>query len=437
MASAAFITRGSAGPGRAGLRGCVLIALLSVTSFAACNGKNPAAPSSTTNSSTPSGATYSITGTVRAGGAPIQGARVEAVSAPNAGRSATTDPGGRYLLNNLQAGSVALQVSAPGYAMQTSTVSLGSDQVADFSLPASGQPLVGGRVIDALTQVGLGGVAVVGDGVSCSTDANGQFSLASAPGAFPKAVSFTRSGFLERQTWVHDSGQPTVSMIPANLNLRAFDEMLRAPVLKRWREAPVLVIESRALQYVDLNATSATGIDDAMADAEFSSVRGDLEWALTKLSGGTFSGFRSVTRQNSAAGGSIPLLNQGQITVVRMAGLTQATGYWGYGRFMSQSDGAVVAGLVVLDRDFERSNSQYRRSLRAHELGHAMGYAHVSAMASVMDPSGRQEPTSFDLDAFRIAFQRQPGNRAPDVDPDPAMAPMSTTRGAAWSPAIK
>src|SRR5688500_19651940 len=97
MASAAFITRGSAGPRRPGLRGCVLIALLSVTSFAACNGKNPAAPTSNTNSSTPSGATYSITGTVRAGSAPIQGARVEAVNAPNAGRSATTDPGGRYL----------------------------------------------------------------------------------------------------------------------------------------------------------------------------------------------------------------------------------------------------------------------------------------------------------------------------------------------------
>ena len=437
MASAAFLTRGSAGPGRPGLRGCVLIALLSVTSFAACNGKNPAGPSP--NTTTPSGATYAITGTVRtAGGTPIQGARVEATNAPNAGRSATTDPGGRYLLNNLQAGSVALQVSAPGHAMQTSTVSLGSDQVADFSLPVTGSlPPVGGRVIDALTQMGLGGVSVVGDGVSCSTDASGQFSLANAQGAFPKSVSFTRTGFLERQTWVNDSGHPTVSLIPANLNLRAFDEMLRAPVLKRWREAPSLVIESRTLQYADLNATAATGIDDAMADAELSSVRGDLEWALSRLSGGAFSGFRSVTRQDSAAGGSISLLNQGQITVVRMAGLTQATGYWGYGRFMSQSDGAVVAGLVVLDRDFERSNSQYRRSLRAHELGHAMGYAHVSAIASVMDPSGRQEPTSFDLDAFRIAFQRQPGNRAPDVDPDPAMAPMSTTRGAAWSPAIK
>ena len=349
-----------------------------------------------------------------------------------------TDPAGRYLLNNLQAGSISLQASAPGHAVQALTVSLASDQVADFSLaPGGSQASVGGRVIDALTQAGLGGVSVVGDGVSCSSDASGRFSFANAEGTFPKAVSFTRNGFLERQTWLHDAGQPTVSLIPGSLNLNAFDDMLRSPALRRWREAPRLVMESRTLQYTDLNASSAIAIDDAMSDADIASVREDLEWALTKLSGGVFGAFRSVARQDSAAGGSVSLLNQGQITVVRMAGLTQATGFWGYGRYMSHSDGAVIAGLVVLDRDFDRSNSQYRRSLRAHELGHAMGYAHVSSIASVMNSSGRVEPTSFDLDAFRIAFQRQPGNRAPDVDPDPAMAPMSTTRGAAWSPAIK
>ena len=66
-----------------------------------------------------------------------------------------------------------------------------------------------------------------------------------------------------------------------------------------------------------------------------------------------------------------------------------------------------------------------------------MGYAHVNGIASVRDSAGRQEPTSFDTDALRIAFQRQPGNRAPDIDPDPSMGPMSTTRGAAWSSAIK
>ncbi len=410
---------------------------MSVTAFAACDKKGPAGPSPITPGSSTS--TFAITGTVRAdGGALVQGARVEVTSAPNTGRSTTSDPSGRYVLTNLQAGSIAMQVSAPGHGLRTTTVSLSADQVVDFSLPSVADlPSVGGRVIDALTQMGLGGVSVVGDGISCSSDMNGQFTLASAHGAFPKSVSFTRSGFLERQTWLNDAGQPTVSLIPGSLNLRAFDEMLRSPVLRRWREAPRLVIETRAVQYADLNATSAAAIADVMSDAEFNSVRGDLEWALAKLTGGTFNSFRSVSRQDSPADGSVPLLNAGQITVVRMAGLTQATGYWGFGRFMSHADGTVVAGLVVLDRDFERTSSQYRRSLRAHELGHALGYAHVSGIGSVMDPSGRVEPTAFDLDAFRIAFQRLPGNRAPDIDPDPSMAPMSVSRGAAWTPAVR
>nr|MBP6716260.1 hypothetical protein [Acidobacteriota bacterium] len=71
----------------------------------------------------------------------------------------------------------------------------------------------------------------------------------------------------------------------------------------------------------------------------------------------------------------------------------------------------------MLDRDFERSGSPFLRSLRTHELGHALGYNHVFALDSVMNTSARIEPNTFDLSATRLAFLRQPGNRAPDIDP--------------------
>jgi predicted Zn-dependent protease len=53
-----------------------------------------------------------------------------------------------------------------------------------------------------------------------------------------------------------------------------------------------------------------------------------------------------------------------------------------------------------------------------HELGHALGYQHVTLESSVM--SGIQPTSSlteFDREALRIIYQRPPGNRAPDIDP--------------------
>jgi hypothetical protein len=71
---------------------------------------------------------------------------------------------------------------------------------------------------------------------------------------------------------------------------------------------------------------------------------------------------------------------------------------------------------MFLDRDFDH-NDDRRRLLRIHELGHALGYLHVKARPSIMNPSLGFEPTEFDRSAAVIAFQRPPGNRSPDVDP--------------------
>ena len=54
----------------------------------------------------------------------------------------------------------------------------------------------------------------------------------------------------------------------------------------------------------------------------------------------------------------------------------------------------------------------------AHELGHALGFAHVSATPSVMAATVFSDVTDFDRQAAAIVFQRPAGNRAPDVDPD-------------------
>jgi hypothetical protein len=172
-----------------------------------------------------------------------------------------------------------------------------------------------------------------------------------------------------------------------------------------------------------------------MTDAEAASIEADLQSALAPMTGGAFGTFDGVQERTATPGDMVGLLNTGSITVVRMAGLAAASGFLGFGRFQIQSDGTVIGGMLMLDRDFDRSGGASVRTLRAHELGHGLGYNHVTTRTSVMSPDARTWPTSWDIDAFRIAFARMPGNRSPDID---ASAGQSAVAGAAtWSRPVK
>jgi hypothetical protein len=366
--------------------------------------------------------------------------RVEVTAGADSGQSADVDDNGRYTLLNLHPGSITLQASAPGHTSQTKTLTLAADQTADFELAPSPNLTIG-RAVDAVTQSGVGNLRVEGDGVTgTSCDPAGTF-LVSAAGASgdPRLLIFSAPNLVERRTNVRLPGVPgtdlLVSLINGSFDLRAFDEMFRAPQLRRWTAAPPLLIEARSLQFTDVNMMDAVALDDVMPDAEAASLLDDLTWALPQLTGGSFSNFASVTRQTASPGARVTLLNDNVITVSRVVGLTAATGFWGYGRWRFQSDGRVVAGIVMLDRDFDRSGSGFVRSLRSHELGHALGYNHVTARPSVMNSQARTEPNDFDRDAARIAFQRAPGNRSPDVDP--ASISINRVLTATWGPPIR
>ena len=83
---------------------------------------------------------------------------------------------------------------------------------------------------------------------------------------------------------------------------------------------------------------------------------------------------------------------------------------------MADDNGQITAGAVYLDRDFDKTSDQ-RRLLRIHELGHALGYSHVTTRTSIMNPAIGPEPTVFDRQGAAIAFRRLPGNQSPDSDP--------------------
>ena len=93
-----------------------------------------------------------------------------------------------------------------------------------------------------------------------------------------------------------------------------------------------------------------------------------------------------------------------QIVAGRFNGLRRAVNTLGFGGRRARKDGTITAGAILLDRDFD-SASTSRRLLRTHELGHALGYNHVHARASIMNPHIGTEPNEFDREAALFAFR--------------------------------
>jgi hypothetical protein len=400
--------------------GTMLLASMAVV----CGGKDPAAPSPSPTptpspSPQPQPATASLSGRVTAAdSSPLPNALVEIVTGANAGQSATAASDGSYRFTALQQGTLTIRATATGFVASGRVVALTADAVSDFRLERAAF-MMQGRVFDAVTDEGIGGVAILGEGFSGTSNPSGTFTVDVAGGNdAPRQATFMGASLVTRQTFLRLPGRDAaVSLIGTAFDLNSFNQMLRAPILRRWTSPPPLLVERRTLRFADVNASSAVALDETMPDAAYDGLLSDLQWALGSMTGSPGYSFSSISERQSASGSNAILLNTGVITVARVSGLTQATTFWGYGRWQSNGAGEIVSGIIMLDRDFDAGASPFIRTLRAHELGHALGYHHVTLRESVMNSSARLAPNAFDLAAFRIAFQRKPGNVAPDTDP--------------------
>jgi hypothetical protein len=267
---------------------------------------------------------------------------------------------------------------------------------------------------------------------SITSDASGLFQLDS--GTYHVVVR--GNAVVERDTRVTSSSsgdRVRLSLIPAGFDMTAFDEMARTSNarLQRWTSRPALVILGTVMQYRSGGGEMYDTTAEQMTDDEIGQLQAHLNEGLALLTGNTYTSFASVTVERPAAGTQVDVLRTGSIVVGRYAGIESFGHTIGYGQWSNQADGTVVGGAVFLDRDFDRGDSR-RRLLRIHELGHALGYQHVTATVSIMRPSIGPEPTDFDRAAALITFQRPPGNRSPDLDPSSASV-AAVTGGGRWS----
>ena len=406
---------------------------------AACGGSggNPAAPAPPS----PSPTRWTLSGTITESGGqtPVAGARVTIADGANASRTTVADDTGRYRLESLEGGTFGLRTTAEGFDTDARSVTLTGDLTLDIGLRRPSAPpqptaTISGTAVDGVSSRALANVLVNVEGIGeTRTAADGSFQLTASDPEQLRTITLSSSGTITRQTHVRVPGPlATLALMPSSLDLPAFDQMFRSSgSLVRWTAAPSLVIQTRVLQFTNVSDTEYMATTAIMSDAEVQALAADLAWALPQLTGNTFARFAAERVEAAAPGDRVGVARDGQIVVARYVGLETATTFWGYGRWQT-SGGEVRAGIVMLDNGFENSGSQFRRSLRAHELGHSLGYNHVSARPSVMNTSARIEPNAFDRDGAKLAFLRPPLNRSPDIDPDAFSTNLRAMVEAIW-----
>jgi hypothetical protein len=372
---------------------------------------------------------------------PIQHARVRIVDGADRGLSAETDARGSFGMQ-LQPGRAEVEVTAEGFRPFIREVEIASADVrVECPLEPDRPSDPAGRVLTGTTVDGISNDAIAGaiiridGGAEAKSGGDGVFAVPVADDASLAGVTITSSSTVERTTHLSVGREPaTVTLMPRSLNLAAFDQMFRGNggELHRWTTAPTVVIERRVLRFTSVGDETFVATGSVMSEGEVADLVNDLKWALPQLSGDVFDDFASTRVEMSAEGDTVQVSRAGTIVVAQYEGLTAATSYWGYTKWAWNGRGEVWAAAVMLDREFDTSTSPYRRSLRAHEFGHAMGYAHVDAQASVMNSSGRVLPNTFDRQGSRMAFLRPPLNRSPDIDPEP-MAVRRAPAGLTWT----
>jgi len=169
-----------------------------------------------------------------------------------------------------------------------------------------------------------------------------------------------------------------------------------------WQTTPELIVLRSVMEYGSADITSGyVARAERLTDDEIGRLISDLTHALAELTDGKLATFSAVRVELVPAGQRVKVFRPGQVVAGRFRGVQAKTGSLGYSGRMTRG-ATITAAAVILDRDFDH-NSDRRRLLRTHELGHALGYNHVESCPSFMNPRIGSGITGFDRGAIKLA----------------------------------
>lgn len=214
-----------------------------------------------------------------------------------------------------------------------------------------------------------------------------------------------------------DSRVPVVDTTAESNIGAAFDEMLRGRSgILRWDQVPELVVLLSVMEYKSGTGAQYHATRERLDDDEARSLVADLSAALALLTDDTFTAFSSVHFETVTPGTRTSVMRPGQIVVGRYKGVRDQLDTIGLGGRFGSGKGIISGGSIVLDSEYD-DTGRLRHLLRAHELGHTLGYNHVESRPSIMNPRIGREPTAVDRQVARMAFRGEASGSPPCLGP--------------------
>jgi hypothetical protein len=240
--------------------------------------------------------------------------------------------------------------------------------------------------------------------MSSWTDGGGRFALVAAEGA---ELTFSGAGYYDRLSLL-EGVSGSFAIVPRTFDMSAFNDVARdySSGTVRWLSSPDVYIDARAHDFGSGQSVPAAWVEQVASLApQF----------LSRWTGGALSA-RSVTI------GTVPPAPGTPGTLVisfdedasrypsaASGGVTVAS--W-------ETGGAIRNATVRLRYSGLTGDAAAlsRQAVLGHEIGHAVGLAHMDGATSSMMAAVIRTPelTAFDLAAGALLYDRRPGTRADD-----------------------